>query len=342
MNKVKIGIVGTGMAWELLHWPVLKNMTDYFEIVTICDTNKENAKKWSGILNISPEHVYENYNEMLKEDIDAVDINVPIGHTYRISHDAARSGRHIICEKPLAHDLETAGKYLAMSRQFEGKILIAENSRYNEENDIIKKVIKDKAIGDILYFHKNTCYNFVKEVEKKTFAFTSWRRNPDFMGGTFLDAAIHDIAFFGDVFGDVEQIFACGKEARSPYSPYESVNSILEYPNNITGHYSFSSNTEETCAPIGLHIFGTEGQIVLNKNDGKIEVNTGAEKKILSFTPDLGFKNEFLNFYNAVVYGEPIKVTPETGYKDFEIISTILRVINSKAAIHMKSSMASA
>ncbi len=45
MNKIKLGIIGTGMAWERLHYPALKQLSDKYEITAICDTDIDKAKR---------------------------------------------------------------------------------------------------------------------------------------------------------------------------------------------------------------------------------------------------------------------------------------------------------
>ena len=59
------------------------------------------------------------------------------------------------------------------------------------------------------------------------------------------------------------------------------------------------------------------GKIEVIYNDGKIES--------LSYKPQRGYYNELLNFYNALMGVEEIKVTPEVEYGDAVMMFTMLK-----------------
>ena len=43
MKKIRLGVIGTGMAWERLHWPALQELSDKYEVVALCNLNRERA-----------------------------------------------------------------------------------------------------------------------------------------------------------------------------------------------------------------------------------------------------------------------------------------------------------
>jgi len=327
------------MAWERLHYPAIQELGDKYQIVALANRTREDAEKFARKINLPLDNVYDDYNEMLKRnDLDAVDILVPIEINYEVSEDVARAGKNFICEKPLAPDMKQAKKFLDLSKKYKVKIMIAENYRYNEENNKIRDLVNSGKIGDVIYFIKNNITCFPCEMTKDTFAATEWRQHPDFEGGAFLDAALHDLAAVRHIFGAVKYVSAFGKPQKEDYNPYISINTNIMFQNGIIGQYTYFPSGQEPQRPlVGFRIFGTKGEIYLEeKNCGIINVsyNDGNAEQI-AFTPERGYYNELLNFYNAMNGTEEISVTPQIEYGDVKMVFDILESISKKKVIEV-------
>lgn len=53
MKRLRVGIIGTGMAFEWLHYPAYQELSDRYEIAALCDVNKNAALSWGQRLGIS-------------------------------------------------------------------------------------------------------------------------------------------------------------------------------------------------------------------------------------------------------------------------------------------------
>ena len=342
MKKIRLGVIGTGLAWERLHYPAIVELQDKYEISALANRTRADAENFARKINLDQKNVYADYMELLKRtDIDAVDILVPIDMNYKISADVAGSGRNFICEKPMAPDMEQAGKFLELSRNKNLKIMIAENYRYNEENNIIKQLVSEGRIGDIVYFIRNNAACFPCDMSNDTYAGTEWRQHPNFPGGAFLDAALHDLAAARHIFGDIECVQAFGKPQIQDFSPYQSMNSNFLFKNGVIGQYTYFPSGMETQKPlIGFRIFGTKGQIFLeDKASGIISITyNDGKSETVSFTPERGYYNELLNFYNAVNGTENILVTPEVEYGDVKTVFRILDSVKSRQVVYLDGS----
>lgn len=338
MTKLRLAVIGTGLAWERLHLPALKELKDCYEIVALSNTSEDKLVKAADEIGLSHDHIYTNYHDMLKgEQIDVVNIAVPIELNYVISEDVAKAGFNIICEKPLAPNMDQAEAYLKLQTKYNVKIMIAENFRYNEEFNIIKKLVADKKIGDVLYFVKNNVSNFEDSMRGDTFAAKEWRQHPEFKGGAILDAGVHDVSALEYIFGDVEAVSAFGKPQNEEYAPYSVITSIILFKNGVVGNYTYSVKGKELQAPpVGFRIFGTEGTIYLeDRMCGAINVMHKQDNKheVINYTPDRGYYNEFKNFYEALTGGKEVQVTPDVEQQDAKVIFTILKSANKKKAI---------
>lgn len=337
MKKIRLGVIGTGLAWERLHYPAIQELGDKYEIVALCNRTRKDAEEFAKKINLDLKNVYEDYNEMLKRnDLDAVDILVPIEMNYIVSEACAKAGKNFICEKPLAPDMNQAAKYLKLSETYKVKIMIAENYRYNEENNKIKEIVKSGKIGDIVYFIRNNINCFPCEMTKDTYAGTEWRQHPRFPGGAFLDASVHDIAAMRHIFGKVKCVQAFGRPQKEDFNPYLSVNTNILFDSGITGYYTYFPSGMEPQRPlVGFRIFGTKGEVYLEeKSCGVINVayNDGRSEQ-LKYTPERGYYNELLNFYNALQGTEEISVTPQVEFGDVKMVFDILESVEKRKIV---------
>jgi len=341
MTVLNVGVIGTGMAFEKLHYPAFKELADKYRIAALCDKDLEKALYWAGIVGLDRDSVYRDYGEMLKRgDIDVYDIMVPITLNYRVTEEVARSiagtGKGIITEKPSATNLDDARAHRDLPAKYNVLIMVAENYRYNEETNIIREMVAGGRIGSIFHFIHNRVLDFPGDMLKDKFPAKEWRQYPQFPGGAFLDSGIHDLAALRHIFGAVERVHAFGRPQEEGFSPYSTVQANILFNSGITGQFTFFCAGREAQTPfIGLRIFGTEGMIFLEERDcGTINIayNSG-DKETIAYTPQRGYYNELLNIYNALTNKEPLFVTPEVGYGDTKMALDILSSIEKGTVI---------
>jgi predicted dehydrogenase len=339
MKKIRLGIIGAGFAWERLHYPALEKLKDQFEIVAMSSLNRTDTENFAKKIDLDFKNVYPNYQEMLqRDDLDAVDIVVPIEQNYEVSEQVAKAGKNFMCEKPLAQNMAEAQKYLQLKRKYGVQILIAENFRYDEEHNRIREIIGKGKIGEVVYFTLNNIFSFPQEMLKDTYAAKEWRQHPKYYGGAFLDGAVHDIAAIRHIFGEVESVQAFGKPQSADFSPFVSINTNILFKSGVIGQYTyFPSGVEAQKPRSGFRIYGTHGSIYLeDKHCGVINVfyNDQSIERV-GFTPGQGFYNEFMNFYQSLNGNEEISVTPEVEYGDAKMIFDILRSVNNHEIVRV-------
>lgn len=335
LRKLRVGIIGAGMAFAKLHYPAYQELADKFDIVAVCDLDQQKANYWVEKLNLAPQKDYSDFRSMVvRDDVDIIDIMVPIELNYKITAEvaalAAGSRKWILCEKPLAATLEEAEAAAALPQKYGVPVMILENYRYNEETNIIRDYLRERRIGDVFYFMQNRVINFPEDARAHKFPATSWRQHPEFPGGVILDTGVHDLAGLRHIFGAIEKVQGFGRPQEQDFSPYAVICVNLLFKSGLVGHFSFFCCGKEMQRPlIGLRIFGTDGMIYLEERDcGTINVayNDGRSEQI-PYRPQRGYYNELLNLYQAVTGREPVSVTPELAYGDTHTVLQILRAV---------------
>ncbi len=149
MEKLKIGVVGAGNIAKHGHLPAYKKCYNCVPHA-ICDIDFERAKRVAEEFGI-PE-VYPSIEEMLeKSDIQAVDIC-----TWNNAHApcliaAAKAGKHVMCEKPLAMNLDDALKMEKAVKENNIIFFLAVPSRFGYANMYLRDMYDRDELGDVYY-----------------------------------------------------------------------------------------------------------------------------------------------------------------------------------------------
>lgn len=151
-DKLQIGIVGCGGIANNKHMPALKKLADVCEIVAFCDIVKEKAEKAAKEYGTPNAKVYEDYNEMYQDqDIDVIHVLTPNVVHCPATVAAFEAGKHVLCEKPMAHNSEDAKKMIAAWKKSGKKFTIGYQNRFRDEIQSLHKSCEAGELGDIYY-----------------------------------------------------------------------------------------------------------------------------------------------------------------------------------------------
>ncbi|MEK5389982.1 Gfo/Idh/MocA family oxidoreductase [Margalitia sp. FSL K6-0131] len=150
-EKLKVAIIGCGGIANGKHLPSLSKI-EQVEIVAFCDIEIEKAKKAAEKYGTSEAAVYGDYKQLLKDpSIDVVHVCTPnISHA-EISIAALESGKHVMCEKPMAKTYEEAKAMVEAAERTGKKLTIGYNNRYRQDSQYLHKVCQRGDLGEIYY-----------------------------------------------------------------------------------------------------------------------------------------------------------------------------------------------
>lgn len=150
-EKLKVAIIGCGGIANGKHLPSLSKI-EQVEIIAFCDIEIDKAKKAAEKYGTSEAAVYEDYKQLLKDpSIDVVHVCTPnISHA-EISIAALESGKHVMCEKPMAKTYEEAKAMVEAAERTGKKLTIGYNNRYRQDSQYLHKVCERGDLGEIYY-----------------------------------------------------------------------------------------------------------------------------------------------------------------------------------------------
>lgn len=145
---VKVGIIGSGLIAQFAHIPGY--LEAGAEIVAVCDVVEKRAKEVAKKFNIPK--VYTDYRELLENpEIQAVSICTPNYLHAQMTIDALESSKHVLCEKPMAMNVEEAQSMLETSKKTGKILMMGFNNRFRGDARKLKQFIDSDKLGEIYY-----------------------------------------------------------------------------------------------------------------------------------------------------------------------------------------------
>ncbi len=240
MSKIRLGIIGSGLAWRILHYPALKELVDCYEIKAICIRDKSKWDEYKKELENTK--IYADYHELLQDvDVDAVLVATPIELNGIITMEALKNGKHVFSEKPLAIAAKEASDIIDLSEKMGKKVFMLEQLFYLPYMKELKSLIENKTLGNLVYFEKtNHSYSDLKTDKNNPFLNKEWRQNPKYPLGGIFDGGVHDISVINYLFGTPKKIFAIGKKMREEMGAYDHILTTMNFNNGFSGVFSHS------------------------------------------------------------------------------------------------------
>jgi inositol 2-dehydrogenase len=150
MGKLGMGVLGVGEMGRH-HAENIRRLVPQAQLVAIADVDADRAKKVAGELEV--EHSYSSLDAMLeRKDIHCVVIATPDKFHADAVRAAARAGKDILCEKPLALNLEDAHAALEAVGHAGVRLQIGFMRRYDPAYVAAKKQIDAGEIGEPVIF----------------------------------------------------------------------------------------------------------------------------------------------------------------------------------------------
>ena len=154
MKKLNIGIVGCGGVARQKHMPAIAKLADLCEVKALCDIIPERTEKLKKEFGTTDAKVYTDYKQLVEDkNVDVVYVLTPNVSHSPIAVAAFEAGKHVLCEKPMAHSTADAKKMIDAWKKSGKHFSIAYQNRFRPEVQALHKACAAGELGDI-YFAK--------------------------------------------------------------------------------------------------------------------------------------------------------------------------------------------
>lgn len=148
-KTIRVGIIGAGGIARHAHIPGYQAQEDV-ELAAICDIVPGKAAKVAAENDISS--AYDSCEEMLEEeDLDAVSVCTPNFAHREATLMALEAGLHVLCEKPIAMNLQEGQEMVEAARKRDLVLQIGLHMRFTPEAQTLKRFVEAGELGDIYY-----------------------------------------------------------------------------------------------------------------------------------------------------------------------------------------------
>jgi predicted dehydrogenase len=140
--------MGGGGIFEGAHLAGWKSIPDA-QIVALADVDLERAKRIAGTLDVR--HVFTDFRDLVRLELDAVDVCAPNQVHAPAVMAALRAGMHVICEKPLAvaaRDVRRMGELADRKRL---KLMTAQHQRWSAPAVAVKQWVEEGNLGSVYH-----------------------------------------------------------------------------------------------------------------------------------------------------------------------------------------------
>ncbi len=145
MRRVRFGIIGAGNV-SLIHAKSISEIGNA-ELVAVSSRAEEKALR---LAKKFKSEYYSDFHEMLKRnDIDAVCVLTPSGTHAKIGIEVARSGKHVIVEKPIDVNLKMADALIEECKKQNVKLSVISQRRFSDAVMRVKQSVKSGEMGKL-------------------------------------------------------------------------------------------------------------------------------------------------------------------------------------------------
>ena len=311
MAPIRFAVVGCGVMGN-------QHSRNIFEhpgaqLVRLIDIDRARAQSLAAGYSNVPAST--DFQDALRDDIDAVVLAVPHALHREYSIAAMRAGKHVMIEKPISVSEAEAQEMIQASRQCERILQVGHVLRFYPANLLIRQIAQSGQLGRLFQVRYHA--EHFPDLSRRM-----WMAGPD-EGGVIIGGAIHHTDLLAWWAGPIRAVRAYGQTIRPMYQQthmHDHALIVYEFASGATGESCYSVSTHSKGLPYTEAMLSFEaGTVILTAGTGDIHLNNQAQ--VLQYEPGIhkiqaindwgvGLQIE-LEAFLAAMAGEPLRITPE-------------------------------
>lgn len=178
MREVRVAVLGSGGAAQVVHLPILKRLPD-LEVVALVDVQEQKARTIAERFGVP--HVGRTLEDLERFDgVDAVVVCTPNDTHEELVTGALEAGYHVLCERPLSTGSESAARMIEAARAADRQLMVAMNQRFRFDVRAIRQFVASGELGEVFFVRAAWLNQRVRRPRR------GWRRERDRSGGGVL------------------------------------------------------------------------------------------------------------------------------------------------------------
>jgi predicted dehydrogenase len=329
------GLIGTGRHADRFIVPAI-NKCSTGQLVAVCSRDRTRGIEFAAKHGCPS--AYQSFDDLLRDDrVQAVFVCSP-NHMHKEQViQAAAAGKHVLCEKPLAHSAADCRAMIDACRKAGVKLAVGFHLRHNPVHSAARDIVKSGILGqlqlaEVQYMHVTTGAAAGRPS-------APWRRDPKLAGGgSFLSTGSHALDLLRFVLQrEVSQLSAMADDAwrASGVERLIQVSLLLEgnliatlsagpmkYPQNQLILYGSSAT---------LRCQGSIG----NYGGGSLDIISDQGTQVTQFDTCDVYTRELDAFFSGVNGGDDISARGEDGWETARVSEAVYESLKKQATIKL-------
>lgn len=272
-----------------------------------------------------------------RDDVDAVIIATPNAQHAPNAIAAARAGKHVFTEKPMALTVRDAEAMIQAARQAGVKLMVGQVLRYLPPYVWILEQIRSGGWGE----------PFAGQVSRIAGSWTGrvhdvpWRHTMADSGGALFEIHIHEIDFMCQIFGEPTAVWAVtGRFMLDDVDYYDTAAVLTRFQGGkpvqfLTGNCAIEGRYDGKilCTEANIYYTGF-GDVHVRTADGEVIDLT---RKDLADKYEPGVKREIREFVEAIAYDRPVTIPGEEGLRAVRVAEAAVKSGESGEVVRLTS-----
>ena len=322
-KKLGIALVGLGGYSRGQLAPALLETQNCY-LAGIVTGTPSKIPDWQARYNIPDKNCYnyENFDTIASNpDIDIVYVVLPPSMHKEYTIRAAKAGKHVICEKPMAISVEECEEMIAACKKAKRMLSIGYRLHFEPHNQEMMRLGQQQIYGKPQHIDSFNGFRYGGDPN-------AWRLKKAYGGGPLMDMGVYSIQGMRYTTGQ-EPLYVTAKEEKSGNPLFseveETINWEFEFPGGLkaTGATSFTKSG---------------GYLKVQAEKGVFELQPAfSYRGIKGKTPagEMNFPSVYQqalqmdDFAQCVLQNKPSRVPGEMGLKDIKVVEAIFRSVKS-------------
>jgi predicted dehydrogenase len=326
-ERLRVAVVGLGIGFS--HVSAYRKLTDRFEVAAVCDPVKSKLDIAKRFLDV--EVGVDSFDEILSmDDLDVIDICTPPGLHVPMVTQVLESGRHAVCEKPLAGSLAEVDALAACERASGKRLMPIFQYRFGRGVERFRRILDAKLEGR----------PFMSTVE------TLWTRSADYyavewrgrfdteLGGVCVSHAIHSHDLILSLMGPARSVYAQTATRVNPIETEDCAAVTLEFESGALGTLAATLGSARELSRLRLCFENLSAESSLSPYEpgsepwtiegATPEVSAAIDETLAGFEPGPElYPGQFAALHRALAEGADPPVTVADARRAIELVTAI-------------------
>lgn len=327
-------IVGLGRI-SMQHFMPAVKMSKKARVTALVSGHREKADRMAAEYGVASRNIYnyENYDQIVKNtDIDAVYIALPNSMHAEYTIRAAKAGKHVLCEKPMATTVEDARSMIRACEGAQRKLMIAYRCQYEPAHLRAVQLIREGKLGSIQSIE--SAFGF-------PIAPNEWRLDKKLAGGgPLMDVGIYCLNASRYLTGEEPSAvkgFSSVVDKDGRFAQVEETLSwTITFPGGVLANCTCTYGSQ---MPGYFRVRGSKGTMIMEPafNYDKVHLSGQlAGGEALDLSPDepdpVQFLREAEHMVECILQNKEPKTSGQEGLRDMELMAQIYRDCEKKSA----------